>query len=129
MRSMTGVSIAVGFLANALLAGTGGIALWLWSTDTLTVGAVATAIGLAMRITNMSYWILFVPTGVSENVGVVEVGMEVISRPPPVLDRPGATGLQVERGAVRYERVGSPSGPGMPVGQDPVPPMAHRTRG
>src|SRR3546814_15533307 len=44
MRSMTGVSIAVGFLANALLAGTGGIALWLWSTDTLTVGAVATAI-------------------------------------------------------------------------------------
>src|SRR3546814_8523531 len=54
MRSMTGVSIAVGFLANALLAGTGGIALWLWSTDTLTVGAVATAIGLAMRITNMS---------------------------------------------------------------------------
>src|SRR3546814_14306396 len=88
MRSMTGVSIAVGFLANALLAGTGGIALWLWSTDTLTVGAVATAIGLAMRITNMSYWIMFVTTGVSANVGVVEDGMEVISRPHTVVDRP-----------------------------------------
>src|SRR3546814_11777526 len=114
MRSMTGVSIAVGFLANALLAGTGGIALWLWSTDTLTVGAVATAIGLAMRITNMSSWIMFVTTGVSQNVGVVEDGMEVISRPHTVVDRPGATGVQVGRGAVPYRRGGFHPGPGMP---------------
>src|SRR3546814_18488864 len=98
MRSMTGVSIAVGFLANALLAGTGGIALWLWSTDTLTVGAVATAIGLAMRSTNMSFWIMFVTTGVSENGGEEREGMAVSSRPHNAVARPGEAGVQVERG-------------------------------
>ncbi len=103
MRAMSGVSIAVGALASALLGGTGAMALWLWSQEALTVGAVAAAIGLALRITNMSHWIMFVLTGVSENVGIVQDGMEVISRPHAVVDRPDARGSagRARRGALR----------------------------
>ncbi len=123
MRAMSGVSIAVGALASALLGGTGAMALWLWSQEALSVGAVAAAIGLALRITNMSHWIMFVLTGVSENVGVVQDGMEVISRPHAVVDRPGASDLRVERGEVRYEGIRfnygqTATGHGAPVIED-----------
>jgi len=118
MREVSGISITVGVLASALLGGTAWVALWLWSTGDLSVGTVAAAIGLAIRITNMSHWIMFVMTGVSENVGIVQDGIEVISRPHAVVDRPGAADLAVKRGEVRYERVGFDYGKGLPVIED-----------
>ncbi|EDP61213.1 probable ATP-binding/permease fusion ABC transporter [alpha proteobacterium BAL199] len=118
MRSMSGISATVGILAAVLLGGTAAMALWLWSQQVLTVGAVAAAIGLAMRITNMSHWIMFVTTGVSENVGVVQDSIGVIARPHAVVDRPEATELRVDRGEVRYEGIGFHYGEGTPVIED-----------
>ena len=118
MRAMSAVNILVGTLASLLLGGTAAMALYLWSEQAVTVGAVAAAIGLAMRISNMSHWLMFVTTGVAENVGVVQDGLEVISRPHTVIDRPGAAALRVDRGEVVYDRVGFHYGQGTPVIED-----------
>ena len=47
------------------------------------VGAIAVVTGLVLRIIGMSGWILWVVAGIFENIGVVQEGMETISRAEP----------------------------------------------
>ena len=58
-----------------------------------------------MRIVAMSGWILWVVAGIFENIGVVQEGMETISRPNQVLDRPDSKPLVVQRGEIRFDDV------------------------
>ncbi len=105
LRSLSAVGIAVGYLHSLLILSVGATALWLWSAGELSVGAVAASIGLAMRVSMMSHWIMNVATGIAENVGVVQEGIGTISRPHAVTDRPDARTLQVTRGEIRYEGI------------------------
>jgi len=92
-------------LNGLLMVGTTGLGLWLWSQGFATIGALATSSGLTIRIVNMSGWIMWVVTGIFENIGQVAEGMETISRPHDVVDAPGALPLKVERGEIRFEHM------------------------
>ena len=61
---------------------------------------------LVIRISQMSGWVLFLVAGLFENTGVVEEGMETISRPHQIVDRPDAGLLEVPRGEIRFEGIG-----------------------
>jgi len=50
---MTGI---LSSLNGLLIAGTTGLALWLWTSDRVSLGAIALVTALAMRITQMSGW-------------------------------------------------------------------------
>ena len=82
-----------------------GLAIWLWSQDLVTIGAIAAVMSLVMRIIGMSGWILWVVAGIFENIGVVQEGMETISRANQVVDRPDSKPLVVTRGEIRFENV------------------------
>jgi ATP-binding cassette subfamily B multidrug efflux pump len=71
-----------------LIVGTTGLALWLWSQSLITVGAIALATGLVIRIVNMSGWIMWVVNGIFENIGMVQDGLQTIASPRQVTDRP-----------------------------------------
>jgi ATP-binding cassette subfamily B multidrug efflux pump len=88
-----------------LIVGTTGLALWLWTQSLITVGAIALATGLVIRIVNMSGWIMWVVTGIFENIGMVQDGLQTISQPVSVTDREQAKPLAVSRGEVRFEHV------------------------
>jgi len=105
LRLITGMEFTIWALNGALITATGGLALWLWSGGFITVGAIALAVGLVIRIVNMSGWIMWVLTSIFENIGTVQEGMETISRPYAVVDRPGAPRLRVERGQIVYDDV------------------------
>jgi ATP-binding cassette subfamily B multidrug efflux pump len=105
MRMISLMQLTVLLIGSALIVGTCGLALLLWSRDLVSIGAIALATGLVLRINNMSGWIMWVVTGIFENIGTVQEGMETIARPHQVTDRPGAPALQVPRGEIRYEGV------------------------
>jgi ATP-binding cassette subfamily B multidrug efflux pump len=88
-----------------LIVGTTGLALWLWSQNAITLGAVALATGLVIRINNMAGWIMWVMSSIFEHIGTVQEGMETIAKPIMVTDVPGAKPLKVTRGEVRYDRM------------------------
>jgi ATP-binding cassette, subfamily B, multidrug efflux pump len=88
-----------------LIVGTCALALWLWSHGSITLGAVALATGLVIRINNMAGWIMWVMTNIFENIGTVQEGMETIARPITVIDAKDAEPLKVTRGEVRYEAI------------------------
>ena len=105
MRQITGMNFSLVVINGLLIAGTMGTALWLWQGDAITIGAVALAAGLVMRINAMSGWIMWVMTEIFENLGTIAEGMEAISRPYSVVDRPKARPLRVDRGEIRFEDV------------------------
>ncbi len=105
LRLLTKLELVLYSMNGMLLVSVSALALWLWSGGLLTIGAIALATGLAIRIVNMSGWVLFTVAGIFENLGVVQEGMETISRVNDVVDRPGAKPLVVPKGEIRFENV------------------------
>jgi ATP-binding cassette subfamily B multidrug efflux pump len=53
----------------------------------------------------MSGWIMMTLANIFESIGTVEEGMETISRPIDVVDKPNAKPLVVSKGEIKYEGV------------------------
>jgi ATP-binding cassette subfamily B multidrug efflux pump len=104
-RVVTSMDVVITSMNGLLIVGTTGLALWLWTQSLITVGAIALATGLVIRIVNMSGWIMWVVTGIFENIGMVQDGLQTISQPVSVTDREQAKPLAVSRGEVRFEHV------------------------
>jgi len=104
-RVVTSMDTVITTMNGVLIVGTTGLALWLWTQSLISVGAIALATGLAIRIVNMSGWIMWVVNGIFENIGMVQDGLESISQPVSVTDREPAPKLAVERGGVKFEHV------------------------
>lgn len=102
MTTLMGVSITS--LNGLLIVGTCGLSLWLWHQGSITVGAIALATGLVIRIHNMSGWIMWTVNGIFEDIGTVQDGIETISRPLTVTDREGAESLRVGHAGARSRR-------------------------
>ena len=105
LRLITAMNMTIWAMNGALMVGTTAFGLWLWSGDLITIGAIATASGLAIRIVNMSGWIMWVMTGIFENIGQVQEGMETIARPHELVDRPAAGELEVAAGEIAFEGI------------------------
>lgn len=104
-RVVTSMDVAITAMNGLLIVGTTALALWLWTQSLITVGAIALATGLVIRIVNMSGWIMWVVTGIFENIGMVQDGLRTISQPVSVTDHEQAIPLEVARGEVRFEHV------------------------
>ena len=105
MRSILGMTITLTVLNTALVLATAGLSIALWLDGAITVGEIAAANGLVIRLQQMSGWILRTITSLFENVGTVQNGMETISRPLAVTDADDAGQLVVTRGQVSFEDV------------------------
>jgi len=81
------------------------IAIWLWLNDAVSVGSIAVAIALALRLNGMSQWIMWEVAGLFENIGIVEDGMGMMTVPHDVTDAPKANELVVPAGAISFDRI------------------------
>jgi ATP-binding cassette subfamily B multidrug efflux pump len=96
---------ALAAMNAALLTGTAAIGIWLWTQGTVSAGVVATALPLAWQVANVAGWVSWEVTGIFEDIGVVQEGMQTIAVPHTGGDRPGARELEVPRGEIRFEDV------------------------
>jgi ATP-binding cassette subfamily B multidrug efflux pump len=106
VRLTTTMSSLLTALNGLLIVVTGGLALWLWTQGTVSLGAIALVTGLVLRITQMSGWVLNLVSGIFENIGVAQEGMGTISRPHAIVDAAGARALAVGRGEICFDAIG-----------------------
>jgi len=106
MRAVFAMTVTLTLLNSALILAVTALAVVLWMNASISVGAIAVAIGLIIRLTQMSGWILRTITHLFESIGTVQNGIETISQPYAVTDRPGAPALEVTSGEVRFEAIG-----------------------
>ena len=101
----TALNVMIYFLDCFLLAAVGAIGIWLWIGGDISVGAIATAVALVLRIYGMSQWIMWEMSALFENIGTVQDGINSISLPRLVSDKPGAEAMAKVRGEIRFESV------------------------
>ncbi|HUN45890.1 MAG TPA: ABC transporter ATP-binding protein [Stellaceae bacterium] len=105
LRLITLFSFSLTALNAVMVVSTGVVAIWLWTTGSIAVGAVAMALPLTWQISNIAGWVAQNVTAIFENVGTVQDGMRSIAVPRQMPDRPDARTLKVDRGEVRFENV------------------------
>jgi ATP-binding cassette subfamily B multidrug efflux pump len=100
MRIITRMDIILTALNGALIVGLSALSIWLWYSDAATVGIVAVATTMALRLNNMTYWIMWASTALVQALGTVAEGMETIAQPIGLVDRPAARDLEFREGRV-----------------------------
>ena len=118
MRLVTSLYGCLYLLNGALLAAVGAISIWLWLGEAVTIGAVAVVIGLVLRLWGMSQWIMWEVSGLFENIGTVRDGINSISMPRLVEDRPDAKDITVTDGDIVFDRIRFHYGKGKGVIED-----------
>jgi len=93
------MNVVLMVLNGVLIVGVVGWAIWLWGGGTATLGVVAVATSLTLRLNAMSGWIMWAISNFFRELGVVAEGMQTIAQPVTLLDRT-CNELQVTGGVV-----------------------------
>ncbi|MFY0657584.1 MAG: ABC transporter ATP-binding protein [Neptunomonas phycophila] len=105
MRLVTGLNFFVQFINYLLAFVVAATSVWLWTLNAITIGEIAVAISLALRINGMAQWIMWEISALFENIGTVTDGMATLSKPLEVQDLSDAKTLHVQHGAVTFDHV------------------------
>lgn len=105
MRLATGLSVSVQSLNYLLVFSVAALSLYLWAGSAITVGAIAIAISLALRLNGMAQWIMWEVSALFENIGTVADGIATLSRPIEVKDQDDANKLTVPKGQIEFQHV------------------------
>jgi len=105
MRMATCLLLSVDFINYVLLFSIAALSITLWLDSAVTVGVIAVAISIALRVQGMSKWIMWEVSGLFENIGTVVDGMNTISNDVEIKDVPDAKELTVTQGRVEFDRV------------------------
>ncbi|MEE4203556.1 MAG: ABC transporter ATP-binding protein, partial [Halieaceae bacterium] len=106
MRLATGLEVSIDVLNALLLFGVGFVSIWSWLNGVASVGAIAVAIALVLRLHGLSHWIMWELASLFENLGMAHDGMNTISKVQMVTDVPDAPALVVTRGEIQFQEVG-----------------------
>jgi ATP-binding cassette subfamily B multidrug efflux pump len=105
MRIITKMDLALTVLNGGLIVAVTGWAILLWYQGAASVGTVAAATALVLRLNNMTYWIMWAFTALVQALGVVQEGMETITHPIGLVDAPGAAPLALREGRIEIDGI------------------------
>lgn len=103
MRIFTVMDVMLVTLNGLLIVGVVGWAIWLWAQGSASVGAVAAATALTLRLNAMTGWIMWALSTFFRSLGVVSEGMETIAQPIALVDRHDAKPLELHEGVVEFK--------------------------
>ncbi|MBD1574973.1 ABC transporter ATP-binding protein [Vibrio sp. S11_S32] len=105
MRLATVFLFSIDMLNYLLLFAIAALSIGLWMNSMITVGAIAIAVSLALRIQGMSKWIMWEISSMFENIGTVVDGMNTLSKPVTTEDVDSAPTLEVKQGGIEFDHV------------------------
>ena len=96
LDSLTYINNVVLILSTAI------IGVLLWQQGLVGVGAIATSTAMALRVHGLSRWIMWESARLFENIGTVNDGMNTLTKPQTILDKPNCPPLNVTRGEIKF---------------------------
>lgn len=103
MRIFTKMDLMLMTLNGLLIVGVVGWAIYLWIQGTASVGVVAAATALTLRLNAMTGWIMWALSSFFRSLGVVQEGMETIAQPISLVDATGAKPLDFSQGRIEIQ--------------------------
>lgn len=105
MRIFTIMDVVLVTLNGLLIVGVVGWAIALWMQGQASVGVVAAASALTLRLNAMTGWIMWALTSFFRQLGVVAEGMQTIAQPIDLVDAPGAAPLRLTEGRIELQQL------------------------
>jgi len=105
MRLATGINVSVQISNYILAFAVTALAIGLWMQSAVTVGAIAIAISLALRLNGMSHWIMWELSALFESIGTVTDGMNTLAKPNVIEDDKDSKPLSVDKGAIHFDNI------------------------
>ncbi|MCV2889809.1 ABC transporter ATP-binding protein [Ruegeria aquimaris] len=105
MRIFTIMDVVLVTLNGLLIVGVVGWAIALWMQGQASVGVVAAASALTLRLNAMTGWIMWALTSFFRELGVVAEGMQTIAQPIDLVDAPDATPLRLTEGRIELQQL------------------------
>lgn len=105
MRWVSMLSTTTETLSLIMIVGSTAIGVYLWSIGQVTVGAIAVASGIALRLKGMIQWIMWEMASLFEHIGTVQDGIQTLTTPHAVTDKDGAGELVVQAGLIVFDNV------------------------
>ena len=102
MRIYTAMDAFLVTLNGLLIVSVIGWAIYLWTNGSASVGVVAAAAALVMRLNAMTGWIMWAVTSFFRELGVVSEGMRTIAQPLNLVDTADAKPLTVRNAEIRF---------------------------
>jgi len=103
MRIFTIMDVMLVSLNGLLIVGVVGWAIALWMQGLTSVGVVAAASALVLRLNAMTGWIMWALTSFFRQLGVVAEGMETIAQPITLTDAADAKPLKLSDGKIELQ--------------------------
>ncbi|ORT48552.1 multidrug ABC transporter ATP-binding protein [Vibrio sp. qd031] len=105
MRLVTGFDVCVEITNYILVFSIAALSIMLWMDSAISIGAIAIAISLALRINGMSMWIMWEVGSLFENIGTVVDGASTLSKPIDITDKKDAKPIDVAKGEITFDDV------------------------
>ena len=105
MRLSTKLEVSVEVINALLLFSVGFISVYSWLQDQASVGAIAVAVGLVLRLHGMSHWVMWEMSQLFENLGMAHDGMNTLSQVQTVTDIADAPDLEVNQGKIEFDHI------------------------
>ncbi len=99
------LNMTITLLDGVIMVGLVGYAIVLWRQGAATVGLVAAALALSLRITGMIEWMMDAISSVFGHVGALREELKSVAAPLTIVDAPDAPALHVTDGAIRIDEV------------------------
>ncbi len=109
LDSLTYINNVVLILSTAI------IGVLLWQQSLVGVGAIATSTAMALRVHGLSRWIMWESARLFENIGTVNDGMNTLTKPQTILDKPNCPPLNVTRGEIKFNDLSFAYDPAKPL--------------
>ncbi|MBX2882930.1 MAG: ABC transporter ATP-binding protein/permease [Granulosicoccus sp.] len=104
-RTIAMLRISVITNNSLMLIGVGYLTLTLWQRGDISVGEIAFAMGLVLRLNLLANRFLAQINGLFRNLGQAQDSMRSVAQPVELLDKPGAVELDVKKGLIQFRNV------------------------
>lgn len=105
MRWVSILGTTTEFMSLVMIVGSTAIGVYLWLIGKTTVGAIAVASGIALRLKGMIQWIMWEMAGLFEHIGTIQDGMKTLTTPHAITDKENASDLLVNQGEICFDDV------------------------
>ena len=109
LDSLTYINNVILILSTAI------IGVLLWQQGLVGVGAIATSTAMALRVHGLSRWIMWESARLFENIGTVNDGMNTLTKPQTILDKPNCLPLKVTQGEIKFNDLSFAYDPAKPL--------------
>ncbi len=112
MRLITLMELGLTLINGALIVAVIGWAIVMWQQGAASIGTVAAASALTLRLNAMTGWIMWALSSLFQQLGVVAEGMETIAQPIALTDKKDAPKLMITDCAIKMDAVSHHYGKG-----------------